>query len=634
MDRSHFTDSLRRALLFKSILVLGTVAWSALASTVWAQSDKVFFEAEPFIGARPGMGYDTSTMSAAKGGRPCVKVDEQQIYDQGDGRIDSNYKKVTSKSDISKELKLSALAQYKSLTGAYEANSNLEMVENTRAHEYSETNLYYSYKLNNTRMHKTEGISLLEDYKKLLEKKDVKAKDEFRAKCGNAFVVGTKTGSYYLGSSFKEFSDSTNTSSLKFGFMFAMELSGKAKIQANFDRKQIEELEREKIEVQRSSSEPTANPNTVKELEDQWKKFSEKNGEGKLVQVTLAPYTVANGTPPETILDQPPNLAKLETLLGALWDLKSLREEAGFILRYKDKFALGIPGGPTREQRLKFVQEASGKLVEESDRLLADVKACIESFTPDCAKLANWYESHPRISLQALFPKKYRSYCYGNFQVNQARFQDREPHFLLDPKAGEGDVDWGPVTLSAWLDFKPSPRLLEAQVTVKEQQEGGDSTIMGQRQSFEIFNLDLQFDGSDILFNECEFDMSSPIKNMKVGKAELGAYGSLLHQGLGGKNKGNLGKWLKGYENASGLLKSIECQLIFKGTDVNNAKCRYPDIKPFEVNLVNREDKTAESWKRPPLPEAPSLKNINTWKDTPGAMPLIQDKHLQRDKAF
>lgn len=130
-----------------------------------------------------------------------MDFDPQKMNIQKDGKQDTKAKEIKTSSDLVKTLNLSAEAQVKALTGNYEAKSTLEIAAKSEAHQYSETKLFYKYLKNDTNILLTEAISLKPEYLPLLNT-GLQGLDEFRARCGNAFVVGQQTGTYYFGTSY------------------------------------------------------------------------------------------------------------------------------------------------------------------------------------------------------------------------------------------------------------------------------------------------------------------------------------------------------------------------------------------------------------------------------------------------
>jgi hypothetical protein len=187
-----------------------------------------------------------------------------------------------------------------------------------------------------------------------------------------------------------------------------------------------------------------------------------------MVNVVVAPYTVASGALPEGVLSGNPDDAKLEVMLAALWDLKALKEAANFVLRRSEEFALGLPTGAKRTERLRDVSRLLGQWSGEFDQLLAQTKKCMQSFTEECRRTAAQYESNPRIVQAALLPAKYRNACYHSIEVTQSGDSARDGQFKLFP-TGRGDTEMGggPVVVNATLQIiQDGPSTLRARVAV------------------------------------------------------------------------------------------------------------------------------------------------------------------------
>lgn len=625
MSRSHSRVHSYRLWSVIKCLALGIVAWAVLVSTVWAQSGRVFDKVEPFDGARYGMSFDTSTMDTGKGGQPCVEFDEKKMYAQQDGVSTPKSEKITTSSELTKTLKISALAQFNSLTGNYAAGSTLEMLNKTEIHEYSQTQLYWNYKRDDMRILMAEAISLKPEFVDLL-KQGVEGKDKFRERCGNTFVVGMQTGAYYYGTVFTKSRKENSQSTLNLNFNFETSSIGKVVLKGGFEKDQVEKISRDEEKVAVSTTiEGLQAPEKLDEVKDQWKTFSPTGGEGKLIQVMVAPYTLAKNAPNLGRLGQSTSETKLETMVSALWDLKSLREEAAYILAQEDRFALGIPGGSIRKQRYDFVRSLSERWIAESNSLLDETKECVKSYTEDCGKLADWYESHPRLAERKHFPKKYRSYCYGILNVTPTLPDpmDQPKWIRLGSEFGEGNHHEGPVDVGAELKIVPAGRQLKGVLTIKTgaNYKNRRSTF---KQSTDITIFDLNPPNQEMgdVFEECDYNGSMLITGSNGDEhPKLGGYVERrgFMPAMADDNGG-----LKGWErinataNDNGLLRGLECQLVFKGSDIGKVKCRSVDVTPFRVNLYNRLDREAEKgWKGTPcLPGAPTIKNIGTWKDT------------------
>lgn len=552
---------------------------------------QLFTSIEPFLGARYGMGYDLSAQSAAQAGQSCVVFDQTKLDVQADGGAKSERIAITSSSELVKKMNMTAEAQLKALSlGSFEASSKLELANKSEVHQFSETKFYYNYRLNDTTLLLTEHISIKPEYQALL-KKGIAGLDEFRAKCGNAFVVGMQTGEHYFGTSFKSIETTTGLSQLNlyadYGFKGTVDSSGYVKYAAEVQERKKKEEERVKHST---SNQRLTAPRTVQDLEKQWAEFVPTGSGAKAVRIVLAPYTVAKGALPEGVLGGTMEEAKLKILLEALWDLKSLREAAQFVLKFPDRFAMGYPGGTKRSARLQNVRSLHQQWQEEFDRLLVETKSCMKSFTETCAKLANQYESNPRNSQTSLLPTEYSSQCYGKVEVRYNSIGSVQ----MEHAAGDTEMGGGPVLVQSWLKIYPNGySLLEGEFFVELTEDKKDRSRFFATKKFPIFDLQTPFKGMANPLEECQL-AARPITASPVQDPHI--FGAVNWRSGKDPRKERLG--------GNGLLRSMVCQLDTSGDDRNKLNCADLTIDSVAVSLVNRLDVEAEKW-RPKLPSRP-----------------------------
>lgn len=588
----------------KKLLVIPSLVFSTLSF-----SEPVFIPIEPFLGARYGLGYDLSSQSASAGGQSCVIFDAQQINSEKDGVNKSRKTLIKKSSDLVKTMNLSAMAQFKALTGNYEGKSTLLIADKSEAHQFSETKLFYFYKKNDTNLLLTEAISIKPEFKILLDA-GITGLDSFRAKCGNSFIVGQQTGTYFYGTSFKSSASSTASSNLNIGANFSFK--GGVKFDSDFKLK-IDKLKTSLEEIEEVNSATTDTkltaPTNAAELEEQWKNFSPSSSEDKIISAVVAPYTVAKGALPEGLLAGSADLKKLEILLDALWDLKTLKDEAKYVINNKNKFALGIPTKAKAVARFKSTQTLLTRWQSEYDSLLSDTKYCVNIFNDSCKKLANWYEVNQRSIEGDFLPKKYKSYCYGKFTVQQDASAEmgknglKEPINASGPSRGDDEMGGGPVLVKGDLSIYPDGRELKMKLNIFLEENKSDRTTFEIHNTTVVFSLQPRELPDTDIFEECEF-AENPITAKAISGGNI--YGTI--KDISGKNPRGI---LQFNGNSSGLIPTISCEVDTKGKDKNRLNCQAPDVKSFEVLLVNRLDKDAEKWNLPPLIAIPNLKTIS-----------------------
>jgi hypothetical protein len=542
------------------------------------------------------MGYDTSAQAAAKGGKSCIDFDPKKTHAGiPAGTQDNDGKGYIRSSDIVKQMNLSVDAQVKAFTGTYEAKSTLDVAKNTETHKYSETWLFRRYLRSDTMYLLAEEISLKPEYKSLFSK-GIQGLDEFRARCGNAFVIGQQTSAYYFGTVFKAVEKAITSSDLNVTFSF--KYGGAVNVDADSKLK-ITEKQQEEIKeytVKNSTTDLSLPPpaNSKEAVEKQYQEFTIKEGSvGKLVEARIAPYTVVKGVPPDTILGKSIEEVKLQILLDALWDLKTLKDEAQYILKKEKMFALGIPGGGKRQLRLENVRSLLVGWQAESDKLLEDVKGCMSSYSENCTKLANKYEANPKIAEEALLPQKYQSQCYGNIEVRQEppkTPQDQDRITLNHGRRGDREMDSGPVKVEGFIDLLVQGTQLKAKFDVRLEENKGDHSQFDATSEFVVFDLNPP-DFKDH-FKECEFNATFPVKESKISRPSGNVYGVIAR--TSGKNPPH-GTYVKITGDNSGILTSVSC-ILDTGDSDDKLFCYPPELTNLHINLVNRLDLEAEKW--------------------------------------
>lgn len=568
------------------------------AASIWCggafAQQPVFSPIEPFLGGRYGMGYDMSAQAPARAGQACVDFDSTKTSAENDGANDNKRTVITRSLDLVKKMNLSAGAQVKALTGQYEAKSTLELADKSEVHQFSETKLYYSYRLGDTTLLLTEFIAIKPDYVELL-KKGVSGIDEFRAKCGNAFVVGQQSGEYFFGTTFKSSKASSASSqmNLTFDFSFRGGVNADAYLKYASQVDRIEKEERDEVSSATSNQQLTA-PKDAADLEKQWSEFKATGSGAKIIKAVVAPYSVAKGALPEGLLTGNTEEKKLEILLEGLWDLKSLKDAAQYVLRKPEQFALGLWSRPKRQARLEFVRKLHQRWQAEFDTLLGETKACINSFNEQCAKLANEYESNPRISAQSQLPKKYKSVCYSTIEVRQNEGPSTDSDVktqLFHSGRGDTEMGGGPVLVNADLRIEAAEgsRLIGRVRYTLEENKADHTTFVGSLEQT-VFDLRQPFAGRDNPFEECQL-ASAPI----VSPPPLGGGGTY------GKVSFRSGVNPRGFVpgDGQGLLRRISCILDTSGKEDGKLQCDAPVLGAFTIALVNRLDVDAEKWQPP-----------------------------------
>ncbi len=569
------------------------------SSSAVAQSE-LYPNVPPFDGIRYGLAYDSSVQGPAKSAQICINFDADKTFAEGSRSRNSIKETVTTSSELSDKMGLTIMAQVASLDGNYEVDTKLDIMNKSTASEFSETKLFYTYD-KTAKVFLDGALSLKPEFQALLEN-GIQGEDEFRAKCGNGFVIALQRGSYYLGTAFQYKQKTSAANITEFNFDFSL-TNGSAKYGATLDliKENIKEAskEEEKLEVDTSSDlEP---PSNVTEMEKKWKEFAADESDAEVVNALVAPYSVVQGSLPKGLLFTNIERQKLRVLLNALWDLKALKDEAFFILSNPDQYALGLPEGPScpgcgakREINLEWVRSLNDRWRNEFIKLLKDTKSCLENFKrKGCNSLANWYDSHPRNTERKLLPKRYKSRCYDDYHVTPESIGG---NFPIDGSIrGDDEMGGGPVKVTSKLYVKPNDRELIMEWLVELEENKSDHSTFQGIHEVPIFTLTPQFPGLQDVFKECEY-AKSPISINPINGTLYASVDKLSQ-----KDPRDFRSFA-----GRGMFDRIFCKVDTPGDDRKETACKYPNLKNFRVLLVNSLDVNAEKAVFPQLEPAPS----------------------------
>jgi hypothetical protein len=286
--------------------------------------------------------------------------------------------------------------------------------------------------------------------------------------------------------------------------------------------------------------------------------------------------------------------------LDALWDLKTLKEQAQYILKKEKKFALGIPNSQKRQLRLANVRSLLAGWQTEFDKLLTDLKGCMSSYNENCTKLANTYEANPKIAQESLLPQKYQSYCYGNIEVRHDSEEvptDDDRISLQHVGRGDAEMGSGPVRVKAFLDLMVDGTQLKAAVIVSLQEDKADYSLFNATYNFVVFDLNPPDFGD--AFKECEFNKVFPVKEDRIVLAGRKAFGVIAARSGRNPPHDKYQTFPVNDREARGALRSISCILDSGGKDDGKLFCKLPELANLHMNLVNKLDLEAEKWQPP-----------------------------------
>ncbi len=587
--------SLVARFIFTLVLLLGNIV-----SIVSAES--LYRHIEPFDLYRYGSGYDISAERQVKSGQLCINfvLDPQNMIEDHTGNgLKHSHDSITRTYELVDKMNLSVSAQMKSITA--EVNAGLDILKTVETHRFSQTDIFWAYNVFNTVALKPETLSYKSDIQALLES-DINGTDKFFARCGDAFVIGMKNSGYYYGISYVEEKKSTSNKKTKltFDFKYNSETSYEAAIDYEKSRVEKESLKKIKILVETSDTTLSGKkPDTLQKLKEQWSNFTPSKESAQPISLVLAPYSVI-GTDQPGVLEESQKEIKLKVLLRALWDLRTMKQEMGYILNHEKEFAFGLPKHKRlielRKNHLMYIKKSWR---DEYDSLLIDTKSCIKNFTETCEKLAAWYDDHPRITERNILPKKYKNSCYGEFVIIPD-FKDAKINSFARIK-GDNEMGKSPIKVTSTLSLYPDERQLKLKLKIQAEQTKKDFSTFVVEKSYVVFDLDPKHPEIADFFQECEF-ANSPINKKTL--QDVSIYGKISR--VIDKDPRNFVP-IEG----SGILKGMSCKLDDKGHDNEILECKDIEISNFQVVLQSKLDREALGWSASKLVVAPTLKSLD-----------------------
>jgi len=488
-------------------IAMGLVPFDATAQL------QLFTRVEPFDGVRLGISYDMAAQRPALAGRPCIEFDAQKVFLQpANPPVDSNSEKITRKYDLVKKMELTADAQVKAITGSYAVGSRLELADTAEVHQYSETTMLWSYRMQDTPILLSENITLKDEYLDLL-KKGPEGRDEFRAKCGTGFVIGMQTGEYYYATLFTQNVTESSVQSVKLNVTYTIKSSVNSNGYLDYKRSVDEKTEKSRKTAKASHTDnQLPNSDDPEVIKQQWRDFKATGRGAQVVRVLIAPYSVASNVPIGGVLSEDRDQTRIDKLLESLWDLKTLMESGNLVLREPNLFAMGVPGlaGGKRTSRLAYVKSALQRWNTEYDQLLELTKLCVKEFKPECKVAADQYAANPPIvQRDIVLPRRYTSQCYGEIEVRLISEAvpsktDMSPAKEYVREQGDDEMGGGPVKVNA--EFRLSPdggKLVRGRLQIRLEEDKKDHSAFVYAKDFDVFDLVQGFKGQPNPLEEC-----------------------------------------------------------------------------------------------------------------------------------
>lgn len=583
---------------------IGTLTSLAIAMAVVPLESsaqlQLFSRVEPFDGVRLGMSYDMAAQRPALAGRPCVEFDPQKVFLQpANPPVDSSSEKITRKYDLVKKMDLTADAQIKAITGSYALGTRLQLADASEVHQYSETTMLWSYRMQDAPILLSENITLKPEFLELLSK-GPQGRDDFRARCGTGFVVGMQTGEYYYATLFNQINTEQSVQNVKLDVNYSIKSSVNSQGYLDY-KKTVEEKSEATKKTAKASHTDHQLPNSddPEVIKQQWRDFKATGRGAQVVRVLIAPYSVASNVPVTGVLSEDRDQSRIDKLLESLWDLRTLMEAVSIVLREPRLFAMGVPNlaGGKRPARLAFVRAASQRWTNEYDQLLELTKRCVKEFTPECKVAADRYAANPPIvERDVVLPRRYTSQCYGEVEVRLIP----EP---IPPKAsmdgareyarqkGDDEMGGGPVKVDAKVKLWPDGRkLVRGNLEIRLEEDKKDRSTFVYFKEFNVFDLVQAFTGQTNPLEECRVATGKWTKLQPVSGTDV--YGSLVHRTRRDE------RWVNMSSNNRGLINGLTCMVDGEGRD-DRVRCDPPRLGSIYVTLVNALDEEAEQWAPP-----------------------------------
>jgi hypothetical protein len=559
---------------------------------------ELFTRVEPFDGVRLGMSYDMSAQRPALAGRPCIDFDPQKVFLQPTRPpSDSMHEVISRKYELVKKMELTAEAQLKAVTGSYSAGSKLELTGESQIHQYSETTMYWSYRMQDTPILLSEHITLKPEYLALLTK-GPEGRDEFRAKCGTGFVIGMPTGEYYYATIFTQDVKEETSQELKLDVSYSIKTSIDSSGYAKY-RTAVRSQTQSSHKIAKASHTDNQLPNSNKPevILQQWQDFKATGRGAQVVRALIAPYSVASNVPIGGVLSEDRDQTRLDKLLEALWDLKTLTDEGSLVLREPKRFAMGFEGGK-RQARHDYIKAMVKSWTVEYDQLLELTKQCVKEFKPECKATADRYDTNPPIAQRDVLPRRYKSQC-GKVEVRMAeelvpRPDDRR-HAVDYQRTGAGDNEMGggPVKVDATLELWPDGgKRIKGKLRIKLEELKADHSTFLYDKDFVVFDLVEGFKGLGDPLEECRVPPTNWNPQLEPLVKNSNTYGL-----LGYTTEKNV-QWATMSSNNGGLIKSLRCLVDGGGRD-DKVRCNPVSLGIIHVRLVNVLDEEAEKWSGP-----------------------------------
>ena len=600
------------------------------AGPAWAELPVTFLEVDPVAGAYYGWGYNMTTQQFTA---PCLQVNTAATYASGDPEQNSFYDFTETTATIAAQSNLNVSAALKVLAGGgtYAANNKTSVTSGSESSTYSQTLFASAYRYKMPDFVDLGQVAFKPSALQMLTTPG--GKGQFSRQCGDAFVIGIRTGREFFGTA------TLSKQDLKSWTKFANDTGvsvngvwGSAGVDVNLGRSMEQAFGSQNITVTTySTGSNTPNPTKASELENYYKTFFNSSGQEKMVKLIVAPYNLVEGYPWENPLEGNTKEDYIGMMVVSLWGLKAAINDAGFVLspQTANMFALGLNAN-LKSQRKSYIQQQRDAWQKEYDLLLKAAQQCDKQFTGECRNLAEYYDRHRNLAAQwsAVMPDRYMSDCYQEMILSDFSNlkNDLVSRNFGTPFKGDSETAGNRSRVVAELTFNRDQRQLKADLSVAkiewkrddwykmpvEVRSNKGESGWGLKSQAVVFDLDqpARYGKGQENLKYCTFAGDGvQLATIQTPQAEelakrFGFGQQMTHgyvDGLSGKDPRGQQYFGKG----EGALEYITCEVDRGGKD-NNMQCADLGVRNVRLKLASTQDIVADRWQKPALPQIPT----------------------------
>lgn len=606
------------------LLVLG-VGQTALAL------DK-YIDLEP-AQTKSGLGYGYNSIAREFMLRQCVQF-APGVVEGGSGASgdDFRFSSIISNAQLADEMDLSVATKFSASMGVASASASakVDFFQSTKTNFLTHT-ILASYSNVEPMKYIGGDLTLKPEYLAMV------GTPAFRQQCGDYVIVGEQKGRWFFGTVQLSVKDTSTESKLAAGGTVDAEYATmSASASANTLNKLKEASNTQDLLIRVTSSGTNSASLTIDQFLAQVQAFPGANGPKQTYKLKAVPYEAIVANWPVTDPLAPlTSEQKLTKVAEAAWGLTALIADSDFVLQNAKLFALGTTPAK-RNARLAHIKKRRNWYQAQLDGMRSGAKNCDVDWggAPACESLYNKWKDFEEFAVAEYdqFPIRYVSDCYAARDASDT-IQDALKMALVADRGqfsntkGDREVGGGPVAFSAHLKFAPdftggdalAVRKLRGSLNVRVKELGGDETTFEDNIKIPVYDLskpDLS-QGAPMTMGQCsykgtgvkvtEVDESAaacaPLKPIKPAYDQCVAavQGAKYHGILRGKT-GEDPRTETFNKNGKGVLSSMKCTV---DSDMSNDTpiigCEAIKLRTIQLDLVNRQDLTADAWVAPPV---------------------------------